>query len=173
MRRIRTILAMSAASAVALAAAGPASAGLPTDRAATTAAAEKNIVETAVAAGKFTTLTALLNEAGLAATLQNQRAFTVFAPTDAAFAKVPKATLDALAKDKAKLRAVLLYHVAKGRLTAAKVVKRSSIKTLNGQRVRIRVRDGKVYAGGARVTTPNVLASNGVIHAINKVLIPR
>jgi uncharacterized surface protein with fasciclin (FAS1) repeats len=173
MRRIRTILAVSAASAVALAAAGPASAGPPTDRAATTAAAEQNIVETAVAAQKFTTLTALLNEAGLAATLQNQRAFTVFAPTDAAFAKVPKATLDALAKDKAKLRAVLLYHVAKGRLTAAKVVKRSSIKTLNGQRVRIRVRDGKVYAGGARVTTPDVLASNGVIHVINKVLIPR
>jgi uncharacterized surface protein with fasciclin (FAS1) repeats len=173
MRRIRTILAVSAASAVALAAAGPASAGPPTDRPATTAAAEKNIVETAVAARKFTTLTALLNEAGLATTLQNQGAFTVLAPTDAAFAKVPKATLDALAKDKAKLRAVLLYHVAKGKLTAAKAVKRSSIKTLNGQRVRISVRDGKVYAGGARVTTPDVLASNGIIHVINKVLIPR
>jgi uncharacterized surface protein with fasciclin (FAS1) repeats len=173
MRRIRTILAVSAASAVALAAAGPASAGAPADRAATTAAAEKNIVATAVAAGKFTTLTALINQAGLAPTLQNEGAFTVFAPTDAAFAKVPKATLDALAKDKAKLRAVLLYHVAKGKLTAAKAVKRSSIKTLNGQRVRIRVRDGRVYAGGARVTTPDVLASNGVIHVINKVLIPR
>ena len=173
MRRIRTVLAMSAASAVALAAAGPASAGPPTDRAATTAAAEKNIVETAVAAQKFTTLTALLNQAGLATTMQNQGAFTVLAPTDAAFAKVPKATLDALAKDKAKLRAVLLYHVAKGKLPAAKVVKRSSIKTLNGQRVRIRVRDGKVYAGGARVTTPDVLASNGVIHVITKVLTPR
>jgi uncharacterized surface protein with fasciclin (FAS1) repeats len=173
MRRIRTILAVSAASAIALAAAGPASAGPPADRAATAAAAEKNIVETAVAAEKFTTLTALLNQAGLAATLQKQGAFTVFAPTDAAFAKVPKAKLDALARDKAKLRAVLLYHVAKGKLTAAKVVKRSSIKTLNGQRVRIRVRDGKVYSGGARVTTPDVLASNGVIHVINKVLIPR
>jgi uncharacterized surface protein with fasciclin (FAS1) repeats len=173
MRRIRTILAVSAASAVALAAAGPASAGPPIDRAATTAPAEKNIVETAVAAQKFTTLTALLNQAGLATTLQKQGAFTVLAPTDAAFAKVPKATLDALAKDKAKLRAVLLYHVAKGKLTAAQVVKRSSIKTLNGQRVQIRVRDGKVYAGGARVTTPDVLASNGVIHVINKVLIPR
>jgi uncharacterized surface protein with fasciclin (FAS1) repeats len=173
MRRIRIILAVSAASAVALATAGPASAGPPTDRAATTAPADKNIVETAVAAQKFTTLTALLNQAGLATTLQSQGAFTVLAPTDAAFAKVPKATLDALAKDKAKLRAVLLYHVAKGKLTAAKVVKRSSIKTLNGQRVQIRIRDGKVYAGGARVTTPDVLASNGVIHVINKVLIPR
>ena len=97
----------------------------------------------------------------------------MFAPTDTAFAKVPKATLDALAKDKAKLRAVLLYHVAKGKLTAAKVVKRDSIKTLNGQRVRVRVRDGKVFVGGARVTTPDVAASNGVIHVINKVLIPR
>ena len=174
MNRIRTILAMSAAaSAVALAAAGPASAGAPVDRAATTATAEKNIVETAVAAGKFTTLTALLNQAGLATTLQNQGAFTVFAPTDAAFAKVPKATLDALAKDKAKLRAVLLYHVAKGKLTAAKVVKRDSVKTLNGQRVRIRVRDGKVFVGGAPVSTPDVAASNGVIHVIDKVLIPR
>jgi uncharacterized surface protein with fasciclin (FAS1) repeats len=173
MRRIRIILAVSAASAVALAAAGPASAGPPTDRAATTAAAEKNIVETAVAAQKFTTLTALLNQAGLATTLQSQGAFTVFAPTDAAFAKVPKATLDALAKDKAKLRAVLLYHVAKGKLTAAKVVKRNSIKTLNGQRVRVRVRDGKVFVGGARVSTPDVAASNGVIHVINKVLLPR
>jgi uncharacterized surface protein with fasciclin (FAS1) repeats len=173
MRRIRIILAVSAASAVALAAAGPASAGAPVDRPATTAAAERNIVETAVAAGKFTTLTALLKQAGLARTLQNQRAFTVFAPTDAAFAKVPKATLGALAKDKAKLRAVLLYHVAKGRLTAAKVVKRKSIKTLNGRRVPVRVRNGKVFVGGARMSTPNVAASNGVIHVINRVLIPR
>ena len=173
MRRIRTILAVSAASAVALAAAGSASAGPLTDRAATTAPTEKNIVETAVAAQKFTTLTALLNQAGLATTLQKQGAFTVLAPTDAAFAKVPKATLDALAKDKAKLRAVLLYHVAKGKLTASKVVKRKSIKTLNGQRVRVRVRHGKVFVGGARVTTPDVAASNGVIHVINRVLIPR
>jgi uncharacterized surface protein with fasciclin (FAS1) repeats len=173
MRRIRTILAVSAASAVALAAAGPASARAHVDRAATTAAADKNIVETAVAAQKFTTLTALLTKAGLATTLQNQGAFTVLAPTDAAFAKVPKATLDALAKDKPKLRAVLLYHVAKGKLTAATVVKRNSIKTLNGQRVRVRVRDGKVFVGGARVSTPDVAASNGVIHVINKVLIPR
>jgi uncharacterized surface protein with fasciclin (FAS1) repeats len=97
----------------------------------------------------------------------------VFAPTDKAFSKVPKATLDALAKDKAKLRSVLLYHVAKGKLTATKVVNRTSIKTLNGQRVRVRVRDGKVFVGGARVTTPDVAASNGVIPVINKVLIPR
>jgi uncharacterized surface protein with fasciclin (FAS1) repeats len=173
MRRIRTILAASAAAAVALTAAGPASAGAPLDRAATTAAPEKNIVETAAAAGKFTTLTTLLNQAGLTPTLQNQGAFTVFAPTDAAFAKLPKATLDTLANDKAKLRAVLLYHVTKGKLTAANIAKRHSIKTLNGQRVRVRARNGQVLIAGARVSTPNITASNGIIHVINNVLIPR
>ena len=137
------------------------------------AGAGKNIVETAIAAGQFKTLTSLLGRRGSPRRLQGKRRYTVFAPTDAAFAKVPKKTLNALAKDKAKLRAVLLYHVAKGKLTAAKVVKRNSIKTLNGQRVRVRVRDGKVFVGGARVTTPDVAASNGVIHVINKVLIPR
>ena len=171
MRSFRSIVAMSAASVVALAAAGPASAAVLVDRGAP--AAEKNIVETAVAAGQFKTLASLLDQAGLVQTLSANSRFTVFAPTDAAFAKVPKATLDALAKDKAKLRAVLLYHVANGKLTASKVIKRKSIKTLNGDRLRVRVRTGKVYVGGARVTTPDVLASNGVIHVINKVLIPR
>ena len=170
MRSFRSILAVSAASAVALAAAGPASAAVQVDRG---AAATENIVETAVAAGQFKTLASLLDQAGLVETLSGNSRFTVFAPTDAAFAKVPQATLDALAKDKAKLRAVLLYHVAKGKLTASKVIKRKSIKTLNGDRVSVRVRTGKVYVGGARVTTPDVLASNGVIHVINKVLIPR
>ena len=171
MRPIRTILAVSAASAVALAAAGPASA-VQADHSAR-ATADKNIVETAVATGKFKTLASLLQQAGLAGTLQGKGPYTVFAPTDAAFAKVPKATLDALGKDKAKLRAVLLYHVAEGKLTAAKVVKRSSVKTLNGQRVSVRVRNGKAYVGGARVTTADVRASNGVIHVINRVLLPR
>ena len=171
MRPIRTILAVSAASAVALAAAGPASAVHADHSARTTA--DKTIVETAVATGKFKTLASLLQKAGLAGTLQGKGPYTVFAPTDAAFAKVPKATLDALGKDKAKLRAVLLYHVAEGKLTAAKVVKRSSVKTLNGQRVSVRVRNGKAYVGGARVPTADVRASHGVIHVINKVLIPR
>jgi uncharacterized surface protein with fasciclin (FAS1) repeats len=133
----------------------------------------KNIVQTAKAAGQFKTLTALLKQAGLAKTLAAKGRFTVFAPTDAAFAKVPKKTLKALAADRAKLRAVLLYHVAKGRLSAAKVVKRHSIKTLNGQRVRVRVRHGRVYINRARVVMPDVRASNGVIHVINRVLIPR
>ena len=162
---IRTLLTVSA---VALVAPGAASAQPMRE-----AAPAKNIVATAKAAGQFKTLTALLKQAGLAKTLQGKGPFTVFAPTDAAFAKVPKKTLKALGADKAKLRAVLLYHVAGGKLTAAKVVKRSSIKTLNGQRVHVRVRNGKVYVGGARVVTPNVAASNGVIHVINRVLIPR
>ena len=171
MRSFRTIVALSAASAVALTAAGPASAAPLLDRGAP--AAEKNIVETAVAAGQFKTLASLLGQAGLGDTLSGKGRYTVFAPTDAAFAKVPKSTLDALGQDKDKLRAVLLHHVAKGKLTASKVIKRKSIKTLNGDRVSVRVRNGKVYVGGARVTTPDVAASNGVIHVINKVLIPR
>jgi uncharacterized surface protein with fasciclin (FAS1) repeats len=164
MRRVPAILA---ASAVALGAAGPASA-----HPMRAAAPRTDIVATAQAAGQFHTLTALLKQAGLAETLQGKGPYTVFAPTDRAFAKVPKKTLNALAADKAKLRAVLLYHVAKGKLTAAKVVKRTSIKTLNGQRVRVRVHGGKVFVAGARVTTPDVAASNGVIHVINRVLIP-
>jgi uncharacterized surface protein with fasciclin (FAS1) repeats len=167
MRHIQTILALSAVTAVAVTAMiGGATADTPR-------ASDKNIVETAVAAGKFETLTALLKRAGLAKTLQGKGPYTVFAPTDAAFAKVPDATLARLARNRAKLRSVLLLHVAEGRLTAAKLTKRRSVKTLNGQRLAIRVRGGKVFVGGARVVTANVTASNGVIHAINKVLLPR
>jgi len=173
MHRIRTILAVSAALIAVVLAGSAVSTGAAPATSGGGSDTDSNIVETAVAAGKFKTLTALVSKAGLAGTLQGKGPFTVFAPTDAAFAKVPKATLTALGKDKAKLRAVLLYHVAKGKLTAKKVVKRESVKTLNGQRVRIRVRNGKVFVGGARVTTPDVAASNGVIHVINKVLIPR
>jgi uncharacterized surface protein with fasciclin (FAS1) repeats len=136
-------------------------------------AKKQNIVQTAAAAGQFTTLASLLKQAGLAKTLQGKGPFTVFAPTDAAFAKVPKSTLNTLAKDKAALRSVLLYHVASGKVPAAKVVKLKSAKTLNGQSVSIRVRNGKVFVSGAQVTTPDVMASNGVIHVINKVLIPK
>ena len=173
MRTKRTIPTLAAATAVALAAIGPASASARTEGSAVPASAKKDIVETAVAAGNFDTLAGLLKRAGLVKTLKGKGPYTVFAPSDKAFSKVPKATLDALAKDKAKLRSVLLYHVAKGKLTASKVVKRSSIKTLNGQRVRVRVRGETVRIGGARVTTADVRASNGIIHAINKVLIPR
>ncbi|HEY5661225.1 MAG TPA: fasciclin domain-containing protein [Gaiellaceae bacterium] len=136
------------------------------------ATAQKNLVQTAVAAGQFKTLASLLTKAGLAGTLQGKGPFTVFAPTDAAFAKVPKATLASLAKNKAKLRAVLLYHVVKGKVTAAQAMKLHSAKTLNGKSVSIRVKGGKVIVGGATVVKANVNTSNGVIHVINKVLIP-
>ena len=172
MRKIRSISALTAvAAASAVAVAGPASAG-PQGSAAS-AGAKKDIVETAVQAGQFDTLASLLKKAGLVKTLKAKGPYTVFAPTDAAFAKVPKATLDELGQNKAKLRSVLLYHVAARKLTAAKIVKRRSVKTLNGQRVRIRVRGETVRVGGARVTTADVRASNGVIHDINKVLLPR
>ena len=167
MRQIRTVLAVSAVTAVAL---GTVTAGAPAH---TERAPDTNIVQTAVAAGKFKTLASLLKRAGLVKTLAGQGPYTVFAPTDAAFAKVPKATLARLARNRAKLRSVLLLHVAKGRLTAAKVTKRRSVKTLNGNRLAIRVRGSKAFVGGARVVTPDVTATNGVIHIINKVLIPR
>lgn len=167
----RSILALGIAAAAAVPGGAIASAGDTSPAA--RSQAEKNIVDTAVAAGSFKTLTSLLAKAGLVGTLEGKGRYTVFAPTDAAFADVPKATLANLAKDKAKLRSVLLYHVAKGKRTADKVVKRRSIKTLNGDRVRVRVRGQNVSVGGARVTTPDVLASNGVIHVIDKVLIPR
>jgi uncharacterized surface protein with fasciclin (FAS1) repeats len=173
MRTKRTISTLAAVTAVAVAAVGPASASPRSEGNAVPASAKKDIVETAVAAGQFNTLASLLKKAGLKKTLKGNGPYTVFAPTDKAFAKVPQATLDALAQDKAKLRSVLLYHVAEGKLTARRVVKRKSIKTLNGQRVRVRVRGDKVRVGGARVITPDVRASNGVIHVINKVLIPR
>jgi len=131
-----------------------------------------NIVQTAAAAGQFKTLTALLTKAGLVSTLEGKGPYTVFAPTDAAFAKVPKATLAALGNDKAKLRAVLLYHVVKGKVTAAQAMKLHSATTLEGKSVSIRVSGGKVIVGGATVVKADVAASNGVIHVINKVLIP-
>ena len=139
----------------------------------TAAAQEKDIVDIASGDSRFDTLTSLLDQAGLVDTLKQKGPYTVFAPTDRAFAMVPKATLDALAQDPDQLRAVLTYHVSKRKLTAAKVVKRKSIKTLNGQRLRVRVRKDKVFVNRARVTTADVEASNGVIHVINKVLIPR
>jgi uncharacterized surface protein with fasciclin (FAS1) repeats len=154
-----TALVLSLALGVATATAGP-------------KAGEKNVVQTAIAAGQFKTLASLLQKAGLAGTLEGRGPFTVFAPTDAAFAKVPKATLASLAKNKAKLRAVLLYHVVKGKVTATQAMKLHSAKTLEGMPVSIRVSGGKVIVGGATVVKANVMASNGVIHVINKVLIP-
>ena len=136
------------------------------------APAHPNIVQTAVAAGEFKTLVSLVRQAGLTGALSGPGPLTVFAPTDAAFAAVPKATLAELAKNPAKLKAVLLYHVVKGDVTAAQVTKLKSAKTLEGGSVPIRVTSGKVYVGDAQVTKTNVMTSNGVIHVINRVLIP-
>jgi len=130
------------------------------------------IVQTAVAAGQFTTLVKLVKQAGLAPALSGSTRLTVFAPTDAAFRKVPPATLAKLRSNPALLKRVLLYHVVKGKVTAAQVVKLSSAKTLAGPSVRIRVSDGRVYVNAARVTKADVGATNGVIHVIDKVLIP-
>ena len=135
-------------------------------------AQQGDLVQTAQSAGSFKTLIKLVKQAGLAQTLSGNDKLTVLAPTDAAFAKVPKATLNALAKDKAKLRKVLLYHVLPGAVPSTEIVKLKSAKTVEGSRVRIRVRDGKVFVNNARVTSPDVEASNGVIHVINRVLLP-
>jgi uncharacterized surface protein with fasciclin (FAS1) repeats len=135
---------------------------------------KQDLTQVAASSPQFSTLVSLLKKAGLVGAL-NKGSYTVFAPTNAAFAKVPKATLAALAADPALLKKVLTYHVVKGKVPAAKVVtlKGKSVKTLSGQSVRISVRDGKVFLNGStRVTNTDVLASNGVIHVINKVLIP-
>lgn len=137
------------------------------------AVAQKDIVETAVAAGSFKTLATALTEADLISTLKGTGPFTVFAPTDAAFAKLPKGTLDALLKDKAKLKKVLLYHVVAGNVSSGEVVKLTSAKTVEGQNVTVKVEGGKVHIDGATVTTADVKCSNGVIHIIDTVLLPK
>ena len=137
----------------------------------------KNIVETAVAGGEFTTLVKLLQATGLDAVLAGAGPFTVFAPTDEAFAKLPKATLDALAADPALLKKVLLYHVVSGRILAWDAVKAGSATTLEGDTVTIgkgahHCRHPKLRVNDARIVAPDVLATNGVIHVIDSVLIP-
>jgi uncharacterized surface protein with fasciclin (FAS1) repeats len=149
-----------------------ASTGTGTSAMTTAPMSRSNIVQTAIAAGEFKTLVSLVKQAGLVGALSSHGPLTVFAPTDAAFAAVPKATLAELAKDKAKLKAVLLNHVVKGDVTAAQVTKLSSAKTLDGSSLPIRVTGGTVYVDGARVTKANIKTSNGVIHVINKVLVP-
>lgn len=144
----------------------------PAGGAAAGTAPSKNLVQTAQAAGQFKTLVKLVKAAGLAGALTSTHKLTVFAPTDAAFSKVPKATLASLAAHPSKLKAVLLYHVVKGEILASKVVKLHSATTLNGAKVKIAVKHGSVYVNNAKVTKTDVLASNGVIHVINRVLIP-
>ena len=136
-------------------------------------AVTKDIVDTAVAAGSFKTLATALQAAGLVETLKGKGPFTVFAPTDEAFAKLPPGTVDALLKDKAKLTAVLTYHVVAGKVTSGEVVKLNEAKTVEGQSVKIKVEGGKVAVDGAHVVKADVAASNGVIHVIDAVLMPK
>ncbi len=131
----------------------------------------KDIVDTAVAAGSFKTLATALQAAGLIDTLKGPGPFTVFAPTDAAFAKIPKADLDALLKDKAKLSAVLTYHVVPGKVMA-KDVKAGKVKTVQGSELTISTTGG-VMVDQAKVTATDIAADNGVIHVIDSVLMPK
>jgi len=137
--------------------------------------AQKDIVDTAVAAGTFNTFASALQAAGLADTLKGKGPFTVFAPTDEAFSKLPAGTVESLLKpeNKDKLKAVLLYHVVSGDVTAAQVVKLSAAKTINGQDLKLTVNDGTVMVNDAKVVKADVFASNGVIHVIDTVLLPK
>lgn len=134
----------------------------------------KNIVEIAAEAGSFNTLVAAVKAAGLVETLSGQGPFTVFAPTDAAFAKLPAGTIDALLADKAKLTSILTFHVVSGKVMAGDIIKANGATptTVNGLPVEVVVRDGKVYVNGAQVVTADIVASNGVIHVIDTVLLP-
>lgn len=134
----------------------------------------KNIVQLATDAGTFNTLVTALKAAGLADALQGPGPFTVFAPTDAAFAKLPAGTVESLLADPQKLAAILTYHVVSGRLMAGDIVAShgSEPKTLNGQPLDVAVRGGKVFVNNAQVTKADIAASNGVIHVIDTVLLP-
>jgi uncharacterized surface protein with fasciclin (FAS1) repeats len=167
MPKLLTTVALASGVALATAAGATAAPAQPT------AAAEKNIVETAVAAGDFTTLVALVQKAGLADALSGDDKLTVFAPTDEAFSKVPAATLEKLGHKPKLLRRVLKYHVVAGDLKAAAVVKRRSVRTLAGAKIKIRVRDGNVRLNrSANVVKTDIAASNGTIHVIDRVLLP-
>jgi uncharacterized surface protein with fasciclin (FAS1) repeats len=137
-------------------------------------AASKDVVDTAVAAGQFKTLAAALNAAGLVETLKGDGPFTVFAPTDDAFAKLPAGTVENLLKpeNKDELVAILTYHVVPGKVMAADVVKLDEAKTVNGKMVDIEVKSETVMVNDAKVTKADIIASNGVIHVIDTVVLP-
>ena len=177
-------IAIAACSAAASPSAAPTTAPTPTPApttaaspsaapSASAAAMAKDIVQTATEAGSFKTLLTAAKAAGLVETLQGKGPFTVFAPTDAAFAALPAGTLDGLLKDPAALKKILLYHVVSGAVTADKVVGLTSATSVEGSPIAIAVKDGTVYLNdSAKVVTPDVMASNGVIHVIDKVILP-
>ena len=142
---------------------------------ATSCADQKDIVDTAVAAGSFKTLAAALTAGDLVGTLKGKGPFTVFAPTDDAVAKLPAGTLDDLLKpeNKTKLQGILTYHVVPGKVMAADVVKLKSAKTVNGQSATIKVTNGTVMIDNAKVTRTDILCTNGVIHVVDTVILPK
>jgi len=136
---------------------------------------KKDIVDTAVGAGSFNTLVTAVKAAGLVETLRGPGPFTVFAPTDEAFGNLPAGTLQELLKpeNKVKLQAILTYHVVPGKVMAADVVKMTSAKTVNGQTLTIKVQGGTVMVDGAKVVKTDIVCSNGVIHVIDAVVLPK
>lgn len=158
----RVLILISAVAAVAV----------PLGASSASAAGGQNIVQVAATNKQFSTLVTLVKKAGLVNALSGTTKLTVFAPTDAAFAKVPKATLSELAKNKRLLVKVLEYHVLPGVVPASKVLKLHSAKTLDGARVHFSVRGGHAYVNQAQIIKTNIRASNGLIHVINAVLIP-
>ena len=135
----------------------------------------RDVVDTAIAAGSFKTLAKALDAAGLVTTLKGGGPFTVFAPTDEAFAKLPDGTLETLLKpeNKEKLRRILTYHVVAGTVMASDVVKLQSAKAVSGDTITVKVQDGVVHLDNATVTSADVIASNGVIHVIDSVILPK
>lgn len=162
MKSLKTMTTALATAAFVLAAAGA-------------QAQNRDIVDTAIGAGQFKTLAAALQAAGLIETLKGNGPFTVFAPTDEAFAKLPKGTVEDLLKpeNKAKLTAVLTYHVVPGKVMAADVVKVSEAKTVQGGSLKVKTAGGKVMIDNATVVKTDIAASNGVIHVIDTVVLPK
>ncbi len=167
--KFRTLTLVALVAGAALVALNPAVAGHHGDK-----AMKKDIVDTAVSAGDFKTLAAALQAAGLVDTLKGDGPFTVFAPTDEAFAKLPAGTVETLLKpeNKDKLTAILTYHVVPGKVTAEQVVNLSNATTVNGQAVDISVMNGAVHIDNATVAKADIMASNGVIHVIDEVILP-
>jgi len=179
MKRVELMSSAAALTLALLAGAGTAAAGTPKpevkDMTTSQISKTQDIVTTAVAAGSFKTLAAALQAAGLVETLQGKGPFTVFAPTDEAFAKLPKGTVEELLKpeNKAKLTGILTYHVVAGNVMAKDVVGLKSAKTVNGQSLTVVVKDGKVAVDGANVVKTDIACSNGVIHVIDSVVLPK
>jgi uncharacterized surface protein with fasciclin (FAS1) repeats len=136
--------------------------------------ADKNVVQTAVGAGSFNTLAAALDAAGLVSTLEGDGPFTVFAPTDEAFAKLPEGTVESLLRpeNRSKLVEILTYHVVKGRIYSGDLVKRDAVRTVEGSRAHVNVTGAGAEIENANIVTTDIDASNGVIHVIDTVIIP-